>query len=55
MAKLTKAIKAVLPGEIYPTTLEAGTEVEGRVAEIAEAMGALGKSTKAVKKAPENK
>lgn len=54
MAKLTKDIQIVLPGDVYPTTLEAGTEVDGETAKIAEAMGAVGKSTKAMK-APETK
>jgi hypothetical protein len=57
MPKLTKSIKAVPPGEVYPRTFEAGEEVEGRVAEIAEQLGALHKAppkTKAMKP-PENK
>jgi len=60
MAKLTKDIFAVRPGEIYPSRLKAGEDVEGRLAEIAEQMGALRQSKapekhKAHKSAPENK
>jgi len=57
MPKLTKAIRAVPPGEVYPRTFEAGEEVEGRVADVAEAMGALEKPAPKGKamKAPENK
>jgi len=57
MPKLTKAIHAVPPGEVYPRRFEAGEEVDGRVAEIAEAMGALEKAAPKRKamKAPENK
>lgn len=43
MPKLTKEITAVAPGEIYPRLFEAGTDVDGRLAEIAVALGALPK------------
>lgn len=55
MPKLTKTIRAVPPGEVYPRTFEAGEEVSGRVAEIAEAMGALEKPKRKAMSAPENK
>lgn len=55
MPKLTKTIQAVPPGEVYPRTFEAGEEVGGRVAEVAEAMGALEKPKRKAMKAPENK
>lgn len=61
MPKTSKAFDAVAPGEIYPKTIPAGTEVEGRLAEIAEHIGALevevkpARKTKAIKAAPENK
>lgn len=63
MSRTTRAFNAVAPGEIYPKTIEAGTEVEGRLAEIAAQLGALeveakpkaAPKTKAIKAAPENK
>jgi len=57
MPKLTKAIRAVPPGEVYPRTFAAGEQVEGRVAEVAEAMGALEKAAPKRKAMtpPENK
>lgn len=57
MPKLTKSIQAVPPGEIYPRTFEAGEDVDGRVAEIAEQLGALEKAAPRRKamKPPENK
>jgi len=57
MPKLTKSIKAVPPGEVYPRTFEAGEEVEGRLAEVAEQLGALEKAAPRRKamKPPENK
>lgn len=53
MAKLTKSIYAVRPGNVYPETIEAGEDVDGRLEEIAKACGAL--ATKASKGAPKNK
>lgn len=56
--KTTKEFTAVRPGNIYPETIPAGEEVEGRLAEIAVALGAAetpAKTTKAVKSEPENK
>lgn len=61
MPKLIENMTAVAPGEIYPRVFEAGTEVEGRLAEIAESMGKLEKrkgrspAMKAIEGAPENK
>jgi len=55
MPKLTKAIRAVPPGEVYPRTLEAGEEVEGRLAEIADQLGALEKPKRKAMSPPENK
>ncbi len=57
MPKLTKSIRVVPLGEVYPRTFEAGEEVEGRVAEVAEQLGAFEKPTPKGKamKAPENK
>lgn len=60
MTKTTKAFDAVRPGDVYPTRIEAGEEVGGRLAEIAEQIGATdarksAPKTKAVKAAPENK
>lgn len=54
MPKLTKDIFAVRPGEVYPSTIAKGEEVEGRLAEVAKQMGALSER-KAIKGAPENK
>lgn len=54
MPKLTKEIYAVRPGNVYPEVIPAGEVVEGRLAEIAEDLGAIAK-TKAAKGAPENK
>lgn len=51
MPKVTKAFKAVRPGDVYPTTIEKGEEVTGRLLEIAKAMGAV----KSAGAAPENK
>lgn len=53
MPKLKEDLTVVLPGEIYPVTLEAGTDVDGEVAEVAKQAGKL--ATKGFKKAPENK
>lgn len=58
MQKVTTSFKAVRPGDVYPTTIEAGETVDGRLAEIAKDLGALEKpkpAKKAIKKAPENK
>lgn len=57
MPKLTKSIRVVPPGEIYPRVFAAGDEVDGRVAEVAEQLGAIEKP-KPKRKAmtpPENK
>lgn len=54
MPKLTKDIFAVREGQIYPETIKKGEVVEGRLEEIARAVGAL-PATKAIKAAPENK
>lgn len=60
--KVSKSFKAVRPGEIYPSVISQGEEVEGRLAEIAVALNAvetpaktLAKASKAAKGAPENK
>lgn len=61
MPKLTEKMIAVAPGDVYPTVFEAGTEVDGRLAEIAEATGKLEKRrgrppmAKGFDGAPENK
>lgn len=59
MPKLTKSFRAVPPGEVYPRKFEAGEEVEGRLAEIAEQLGALEQPKPAPKRKsmtpPENK
>jgi len=55
MPKLTKAIRVVPPGEVYPRTFEAGEEVGGRMADVAEQLGALEKPKRKSMKAPENK
>ena len=59
MPKLTKSMTAVPPGEVYPRVFEAGEEVDGRIAEIAEQMGALEQPKSAPKRkamtSPENK
>lgn len=54
MAKLSKEIRIVLPGDVYPTTLPKGAEVEGRVAEVAEQLGALD-DVRSSRAAPRNK
>ena len=41
MQKLTADLTIVVPGDVYPTNLEAGTEVSGRVAEVAARLGLL--------------
>lgn len=62
MPKVATSFDAVRPGDVYPTRISAGETVEGRLAEIAAALGALeapaGKTApanKAAKRAPENK
>lgn len=45
---VSKSFKAVRPGEVYPSTIEEGEEVDGRLAEI-------GKELKALKAAPKKK
>jgi len=55
MPKLTKTIQAVPPGEVYPRTFEAGEEVDGRLAEIADQLGALEKPKRKAMSPPENK
>jgi len=54
MAKLTKRIYAVSPGDVYPDWIEEGTEVSGRLEEIAKDLGAVS-GKKSLKGAPENK
>jgi len=65
MPKLTRDFSIVLPGNVYPTLIEAGKNVEGDVAEKAAAAGCIAKhptvnetrkarGMKAMK-APENK
>ena len=53
MAVVSKAFFAVRPGDVYPTWVEAGEQVDGRLEEIARQLGALDR--KARKAAPENK
>lgn len=55
MPKLAKTIRMVAPGDVYPSVFEAGEEVDGRVAEVAEQLGALEKPVKKAMKSPENK
>ena len=62
MVKTNKEFKAVKPGEVYPSTIAAGTEVEGRLAQIAAQLNAVevpaqksAPKRKAHKGAPENK
>lgn len=56
MAIVAKTFKAVRPGDVYPSEIVVGEEVDGRLAEIAEQLGALApRRTKARKAAPENK
>lgn len=62
MAEVIKSFKAVKPGEVYPSDIPAGEEVEGRLAEIAAQLGCLevekpkaAPKKKALKGAPENK
>jgi hypothetical protein len=63
MTKTTKAFHAVRPGKIYPETIPAGEDVDGRLAEIAVQLGCLDqekpkaapKTKAATKGAPENK
>jgi hypothetical protein len=50
MIKLTKDLNIVLPGDVYPTLLEKGAEVDGEVAEVAIAAGCA-KAPKAEKAA----
>lgn len=40
-AIVTKAFKAVKPGEVYPTEFAPGDAVEGRIEEIAREIGAI--------------
>lgn len=62
MTKLIKELKIVLKGDVHPTTIPAGTELEpnSRVLEVAEQLGITdtNKKPKTSKKAmtpPENK
>lgn len=59
MVKLSKDFKIVMPGDVYPTTLEEGATVEGDIAEKARAAGCVGQEKAVTKakamKAPENK
>ena len=62
MVRISKAFHAVRPGEVYPTLIAAGEEVDGRLAEIAAQLDAVEKpaaksapANKAAKRAPENK
>ena len=56
MQKVKTPFFAVRPGDVHPSTIKAGEKVDGRLAEIAEQLGALApKQTKARKAAPENK
>lgn len=41
MPVTVKAFRAVRPGHVYPETIPAGEDVTGRLAEIAEQVGAL--------------
>lgn len=46
MKTVTKSFKAVRPGDIYPTTVEIGEEIDGRLLEIAEELGCVEKNAK---------
>ena len=52
MPKLSSDFFAVIPGRVYPETLPAGTEVDGKLAEMARACGVLEGSAPAVVEAP---
>lgn len=52
MPKLAKDFRVVVPGRVYPETLPAGTEVDGKLAEMARACGVLEGSAPAVVEAP---
>lgn len=67
MNKIARSFDAVRPGDVYPSTVQVGEEVTGRLAEIAAALGALepvapvqasiakAPSNRAAKRAPETK
>jgi len=55
MAKLTKPITGVSDGEVYPREFAAGEVCPAGLEAYAASLGALESSTKAAKKAPENK
>lgn len=63
MPIVSKAFKAVRPGDIYPSTIAEGEEVSGRLAEIAAALDCLERPApqktapekQAAKAAPANK
>lgn len=70
MAKASREFEAVRPGDVYPSTIQAGEELTGRLAEIAAQIGALeaapvappakvsmakAPSNRAARKAPETK
>lgn len=52
--KLSKAIYAAIPGEVYPKHYAAGDEIPDTLIDTAKALGAL-EETKAIKPAVENK
>lgn len=41
MRTVAVAFEAVRPGDVYPSTISVGEAVEGRLLEIAEALGAV--------------
>lgn len=66
MSKATREFDAVRPGDVYPSTVQVGEELTGRLAEIAAQIGALetapsqaslakAPSNRAARKAPETK
>lgn len=56
MAIVAKPFKAVRPGDVYPSEIAKGEEVEGRLAEIAELLECLAEDEPAAPaKAPEKK
>lgn len=52
MTRLSQDFFVVVPGSVYPETLTAGTEVSGRLAQMAAACGVLEATDAKAKKAP---
>jgi hypothetical protein len=57
MAKVTRAFKACLPGDVYPSSFAVGDDVTGEAERIGREMGCVedAPTKKALKGAPENK